>query len=97
MAMLYILAICIILVITSAFVKISEHLTARFITQQNKKIVAWVFSADLGWIWCAESKNHIGFAQQGQVFELLPRVIFFVFVHVVSIFEEIGGVKFDVA
>ena len=63
----------------------------------NKKIAAWGFSADLGWIWCAESKNHIGFAQSGQVFELWPRAIFFVFIHVVSILEEIGGVKFDVA
>ena len=65
----------------------------------EQKIAAWSFSADLGWIWCAESKNHIGFAQSAQVFELWPRVIFyfFVFVHVVSILEEIDGVKFNVA
>ena len=63
----------------------------------EKKFAAWGFSAYLGWIWCAESKNHIAFAQSGQVFELWPRVIFFVFVRMVSILEEIGGVKFDVA
>ena len=68
-----------------------------FITLVNEKIAAWIFSADLGWIWCTESKSHIGFAQSGQVFELWPRVIFFVFMHAVSILEEIGGLKFDVA
>ena len=45
----------------------------------NKKIAAWGFSDDLGWIWCADSKNHIGFAQSGQVFELWPGDIFFRF------------------
>ena len=39
------------------------------------------FLVDLERIWCAESKNHIGFTQSGQVFELWPQVVFLVFVH----------------
>ena len=58
------------------------------ITLVNKKFVVWVFSADLGRIWCAESKNHIGFAQSGQVFELWPRVVFYVFVHIYARVEH---------
>ena len=38
------------------------------ITLVNNKFVVCVFLADLGRIWCAESKNHIGFAQSGQIF-----------------------------
>ena len=46
------------------------------ITPVNNKFFVCVFSADLGQTWCAESKNHIGFAQSGQVFELRPHAVF---------------------
>ena len=46
------------------------------------------FLADLGRICCAESKNHIGFAQSGQIFELWPHVVFYVFVHMYACVEH---------
>ena len=56
-----------------------------------------LFLVDLGRVWCAESKNNIGFAPSGQVFELWPHVVFFTFLftctHVWSILEEVGGGK----
>ena len=48
----------------------------RIITLVNNKFVVCIFLVDLGRIWCAESKNHIGFAQSGQVFEPWPHVVF---------------------
>ena len=46
------------------------------------------FLADLGRIWCAESKNHIGFAQSGQGFEVWSHFIFYVFVHMYTCVEH---------
>ena len=62
--------------------------TSSPITLANNKFVVCVFLADLGRIWCAESKNHIGFAQSGQVFELWPHVVFYIFVHMYAWVEH---------
>ena len=63
------------------------YLSETIITLVNNKFVVCVFCycflADWVRIWCTESKNHIGFAQSGQVFELWPHVVFELWTHVV--------------
>ena len=64
------------------------------ITLVNNKFVVCVFSADLGRIWCAESKNQFC-SIRSSFLSLCPHVIFYILftcTHVWSILE-VGGVK----
>jgi len=46
------------------------------ITLVYNKFGIYVFWADLGQFWCAESKNRIGFVQSGQLFYIAPYELF---------------------
>ena len=56
-----------------------------------------LFLANLGRIWCDESKKHIGFAQSGQVFFSYGHMSFFTFLftcmYVWNILEKVDGGK----